>query len=54
MSAEYRTKTMKVGSATVIVHRPVLSSAEYQKRERNVRAALETYGRAINLQSVSK
>lgn len=38
----YRTKTIKVGDCTVIMHRPILSDQEREKRERTVETALAT------------
>ena len=36
----YRTKVIKVGNATIEVHRPILTDEERRKREEQVRIAL--------------
>lgn len=41
----YRTKTIKRGNVTIVVHRPELSDKERAKRERAVETALSNYGR---------
>ena len=43
----YRTKTIKVGTAVVTIHRPILSDQEREKAEDTVRTALCRYGKAI-------
>lgn len=40
------TKTIKVGNCTVVIHRPVLTPEERDRRERAVEVALAKYGRA--------
>lgn len=47
-------KTMTVGSATIIIRRPVLTESEYKQKEALVKSALESYARAISSQSVNK
>lgn len=37
----YRTKTIRHGNCTIIIHRPELSPAEQNKRESTVRNALK-------------
>lgn len=37
----YRTKTIQIGNATVIIHRPVLGEAELERRGKEARQALE-------------
>ena len=37
----YRTKTIQIGNATVIVHRPVLEAAELERREKEARQTME-------------
>lgn len=49
---DYYSKTITIGSATVIIRRPVLDKTECKQREKAVMHALEIYGRS--LQSVSK
>lgn len=41
----YRTKTIKKGNVTVVVHRPKLTEKERAKRERVVETALSNLGR---------
>jgi hypothetical protein len=43
----YRTKTIKLGNATIYVKRPILSKTEYRQREKAAQNALEAYGRTI-------
>ena len=43
----YRVKAIRIGSATVYIRRPILSSTEYKSREQLVQNALGAYGRAI-------
>lgn len=43
----YRVKAVRLGNVTIYIKRPILSSNEYQQRERLVQGALEVYGRAI-------
>ncbi len=40
----YRTKTIRVGNATVEINRPILSPDEQAKREEAVRQALRSFG----------
>lgn len=51
---DHRSKTLALGNVTIIIRRPVLSAAEYKRREDSVKAALEAFGRATNSQFVSK
>jgi hypothetical protein len=44
----YRSKTIKRGNCTIVVHRPVLTDKERTKRERVVETALSIYGKSIN------
>ena len=44
---EYNTKTIKVGNATISIHRPVLTEAERVRRTEEIVLALGRYGRAI-------
>lgn len=37
----YRSKTIKSGNCTIIIHRPVLTKEETAERERQVLSALE-------------
>jgi len=41
----YRTKTLKRGNCTIVVHRPELTDKERAKRERIVESALSSYGK---------
>ena len=41
----YRTKVIKVGNATVEIHRPILSPDEQAKREEVVIQALRSFGK---------
>lgn len=43
----YRTKTIKRGNCTIVVHRPELSDKERTKRERLVETALTSYGKHL-------
>lgn len=43
----YRVKAIQFGNATIYVRRPILPSNEYQRREKSVQSALETYGRTV-------
>lgn len=49
-----QSKTLTLGNVTIIIRRPVLSAAEYKRREDGIKAALEAFGRATNSQFVSK
>ena len=39
----YRTKTIKRDGLTIVIHRPILSDKEREKRERIVETALTNY-----------
>jgi hypothetical protein len=41
----YRTKTVKKGNVTVVIHRPELTEKEEAKRVRIVETALANYGK---------
>lgn len=41
----YRTKTIKSGNVTVVIHRPILTEKERAHRERIVETALSNYGK---------
>ena len=41
----YRTKTIRVGNATIEIHRPILTDAERSKRESQVIDALKGFGK---------
>lgn len=41
----YRTKTIKRGDYTLVVHRPILDEKERAKRERAVETALASFAR---------
>ena len=41
----YRTKTIKRGNVTIVIHRPELTDKERAKRERIVETALSNYAR---------
>lgn len=41
----YRTKTIRVGNATIEIHRPILTDAERSKRESQVIDALRGFGK---------
>ena len=41
----YRTKVIRVGNATIEIHRPVLTDAERSKRETQVTDALRHFGK---------
>lgn len=41
----YRTKTIRVGNATIEIHRPILTDAERSKRENQVIDALKGFGK---------
>ena len=40
----YRTKTLKRGNCTIVVHRPKLTDKDRATRERIVESALASYG----------
>ena len=42
----YRTKTIKSGNCTIVVHRPILTDKEREKRERIVATALSNFGKS--------
>lgn len=44
----YRTKTIKSGNVTIVIHRPILTDKEREKRERIVETALANYGKSKN------
>lgn len=44
----YRTKTIKRGNVTIVIHRPELTDKERAKRERAVESALSNYARNSN------
>lgn len=44
----YRTKTIKSGDCTIVLHRPILDEKEAAKRERVVEIALSNYGKSNN------
>ena len=41
----YRTKVIRVGNATIEIHRPILTEAERSKRENQVKDALKGFGK---------
>ena len=41
----YRTKVIRVGNATVEINRPILTDAERNKRENQVKDALRGFGK---------
>lgn len=41
----YRTRTIKVGNATIEINRPILSPEEQARREEIIRQALMSYGK---------
>lgn len=41
----YRTKVIQVGNATIEIHRPILTDAERNKRENQVKNALKGFGK---------
>lgn len=43
----YRTKTIKIGNATVEINRPILDAAEQARRENQVKDALRLFGKAM-------
>ena len=43
----YRTKVIKVGNATIEIHRPILTDAERTKRENQVIDALRGFGKEL-------
>lgn len=44
----YRSKTIKHGNVTIVIHRPELTDKERTKRENAVEAALSSYVRNSN------
>lgn len=44
----YRTKTIRVGNATIEIHRPILTEDERSKRENQVIDALKGFGKDKN------
>ena len=43
----YRTKTIKVGNATIEINRPILDAKEQARREAQVKDALKIFGRSL-------
>ena len=43
----YRTKTIKVGNATIEINRPILSPEEQARREEKVKQALMNFGKEL-------
>lgn len=43
----YRTKTIKVGNATIQINRPILAPEEQARREEAVIQALRSFGKGI-------
>lgn len=43
----YRTKVIRVGNATIEIHRPILTPEEQRRREQQVLDALQHYGKGI-------
>ena len=43
----YSTQTIKVGNATVCIHRPILTDKERLKQEEIVKTALANFGKYI-------
>ena len=41
----YRTKTIRVGNATITINRPILDPEERAKREEAIKRALESFGK---------
>lgn len=41
----YRTKVIRVGNATIEIHRPILTDAERSKREDQVKDAMRGFGK---------
>lgn len=46
-SPVYRTKTIKRGNCTIIIHRPILDEKEQRKQEGAVLSALAHFGNAL-------
>ena len=44
----YRTKTVTRGNVTIVIHRPILTDKERERRERIVETALANYGKSKN------
>jgi len=44
----YRTKTIKRGNCTIVIHRPDLDEKERAKRENLVEIALSNYAKSLN------
>lgn len=42
---KYTTRTMRIGSCTVIIERPILTDAERKKAEARIIQALSCYGK---------
>lgn len=45
MEREYTTRTLKIGNATVIINRPILTDEERKKAEAKIIQALSCYGK---------
>ena len=43
----YRTKTIKVGNATIQINRPILAQEEQARREEALKQALRSFGKGI-------
>ena len=43
----YLTKTIKRGDFTIVIHRPILTDKEREKRERAVITALSNFGKSM-------
>ena len=43
----YRTKTIRAGNATIVIHRPILKEEERIKRENQVIDALRGFGKGL-------
>ena len=43
----YRTRTIKVGNATIEINRPILSPEEQARREEKVKQALMNFGKEL-------
>ena len=41
----YQTKVIRVGNATIEIHRPILTDEERNKRENQVKDALKGFGK---------
>ena len=43
----YRTKTIRVGNATIEINRPILTPEEQTRREEQVKQALANFGKEL-------